>query len=227
MLTVLNNILNADELRIFQDRLKSTVWSPGKRTAGGLAGEVKNNEQLDDSDENAQWLSSALEKKLLQHPGFISAALPQKIYPPKFNRYAASGHYGIHVDSAVMVHPVTGEKLRTDLSATLFLAEPHSYEGGVLPIETAFGAQEVKLAAGDMVLYPSSSLHQVTPVTEGERLAAFFWIQSMVPRHDIRAMLYDLDQSIQSLTPKVSPKDQDLLRLSQLYHNLLRESAQL
>ncbi|MBL8269287.1 Fe2+-dependent dioxygenase, partial [Steroidobacter sp.] len=151
-----------------------------------------------------------------------SAALPGKIYPPRFNRYVDGGTYGAHVDSAVMRIPGTQITIRSDLSATLFLSDPNDYEGGELEIEASFGVQQVKLSAGDMVLYPSSSLHRVTPVTSGARLAAFFWIESLVADERLRTVLFDLDQSIQGLAVTVAAQDPHLLKLTSVYHNLLR-----
>jgi PKHD-type hydroxylase len=165
-------------------------------------------------------------ERLSANPTFVSAALPHRIYPPKFNRYRDGGSYGTHVDSALMVVPGTQERMRCDLSATLFLSAADDYEGGELEIEGPFGAQAVKLEAGDLVLYPSSSLHRVTPVTGGVRLASFFWIQSLVADAEARTLLFDLDQSIRSLRRTNPPEDPQLLRLSGIYHNLLRRWAQ-
>ena len=156
---------------------------------------------------------------------FVSAALPRRIYPPKFNRYADGGDYGAHVDSAVMRWPGTDLSLRSDLSATLFLSEPDSYDGGALEIEGAAGLQTVKLEAGDLVLYPSGSLHRVTPVTRGVRLAAFFWIESLVGDAGARTLLFELDQAIQQVTPALPADDPGLLQLTGVYHNLLRRWA--
>ncbi len=162
---------------------------------------------------------------LIGRPQVYALALADKIYPPKFNCYRDGGCYGTHVDSAIMTLPGSHDLLRTDLSASLFFEEPESYEGGILSVETEFGVQEVKLNADDMVLYPSSSLHQVTPVTQGQRVCAFFWIQSMVRDHSSRTMLYDLDQSIQTLTIELGADHDEVLRLSSVYHNLLRTWA--
>ena len=225
MLLVIEQIFDCNEVRVFREHLDSAQWQDGKLTAGTQAINIKRNQQLDGNSELTQTLGNEILKRLGQHPQFISAALADKIYPPKFNNYHDGGCYGTHVDSAVMTIPSSNELLRTDLSATLFFSEPDDYDGGVLTIETEFGAQEVKLNAGDMVLYPSSSLHQVTPVTKGQRVSAFFWIQSMVRDHSQRSMLYDFDQSIQQLTTKLGVDDPDVLRLSSIYHNLLRSWA--
>jgi PKHD-type hydroxylase len=185
---------------------------------------VKKNQQLAEQFEVAISLGNHVLKKLGNHPQFISAALPKTIYPPKFNQYGVGETYGLHVDSAIMQVPNTNISLRSDLSATLFLSEPDEYAGGELSIETEFGAQQVKLAAGDMVLYPSSSLHQVCPVTKGVRTASFFWIQSMVSHTDNRSLLYELDQTIQTLTQQNSDQA-EVTKLTGIYHNLLRKWA--
>lgn len=226
MLITIDNLLSKDEVRQFRARLDAAQWQGGEATAGTLARSVKRNQQIADGSEVAVDLGSHLLRALMQHPLFISAALPRKIYPPKFNRYADGGTYGAHVDSAVMRIPGTREQMRTDVSATVFLAEPAEYEGGELEIEGPFGVQSVKLAAGDMVLYPSTSLHRVTPVTRGARIASFLWIESLVADEPERTLLFDLDQAIQQLTPLVAADDHRLLQLTGVYHNLLRRWAE-
>ncbi|MBC3876665.1 Fe2+-dependent dioxygenase [Undibacterium sp. FT79W] len=222
MLITIDHVLSKDEVKQFRHYLDNAEWNDGTKTAGTLARNVKRNAQIDDSTEVAISLGNHILRSLGNNPLFVSAALPRKIYPPKFNRYADGGTYGTHVDSAIMQIPGTNLSLRTDLSATLFLAEPDEYEGGELEIETEFGVQAVKLEAGDMVLYPSSSLHRVMPVTEGARVASFFWIESLVSDEGERAMLFDLDQTIQKLTPSIDANDPRLLKLTGIYHNLLR-----
>ncbi|MFY9476985.1 MAG: Fe2+-dependent dioxygenase [Aquabacterium sp.] len=222
MLITIENVLSKDEVRSFRARLDQADWQSGSATAGTLARNVKQNHQLADGSELAVALGQHVLRQLGQVPLFISAALPSKIYPPKFNRYADGGTYGVHVDSAVMQIPGTSQSMRSDLSATLFLSEPDEYDGGELEIEDAFGAQAVKLEAGDLVLYPSSSLHRVTPVMRGVRVASFFWIESLVRDDGARTLLFDLDQAIQGLTTKVAPDDAHLLKLTGTYHNLLR-----
>lgn len=222
MLIPIENVLSPDEVRRFRERLDAADWQDGATTAGSVARQVKRNAQLDDASPLAIELGQAILRRLGETPLFVSAALPGKIYPPKFNRYADGGTYGAHVDSALMQVPGTGVTLRTDLSATLFLADPEAYDGGVLEVEGPFGIQSVKLAAGDMVLYPSSSLHRVTPVTRGARVAAFFWIESLVQSDGARTALFDLDQAIQGLNATVGADDPQLLKLSAVYHNLLR-----
>jgi PKHD-type hydroxylase len=225
MLTIIDNVLSKEEVRQFRQHLDGADWQDGARSAGTLAQHVKANQQLDEDAAVAVSLGNHILRTLGSHPTFISAALPRKIYPPRFNRYGGGGTYGLHVDSAVMPIPGTRDSLRSDLAATLFLAEPEDYEGGELEIETAFGAQAVKLAAGDMVLYPASSLHRVAPVTQGARVASFFWVESMVGDEGKRSLLFDLDQSIQSLAAVLDARDPKLLRLTGVYHNLLRRWA--
>ncbi|MFC3101702.1 Fe2+-dependent dioxygenase [Altererythrobacter lauratis] len=226
MLTVIESVLDAAEVRDFRKALASARWIDGAQTAGTRSVAVKQNLQLDRGDPLAVDLGNRILRKLGHHPLFVSASLAETIWPPVFNCYANGGHYGTHVDSALMRHPDLGRTMRSDLSATLFLSDPDDYEGGELVIEGQFGGQAVKLPAGDMVLYPSSSLHQVTPVTAGERVCAIMWMQSAVADHSARAILFDLDQSIQALAVGRSKDDADIDRLIHVYHNLLRRWAQ-
>ena len=225
MLISIDQVLTKDEVRQFRQELDASDWNDGAATAGTLAKSVKRNQQVADGSALAVRLGQHILRRLAATPLFISAALPRTIYPPKFNRYADGGTYGAHVDSALMFLPGSHQQMRTDLSATLFLAEPEEYDGGELEVEGPFGVQAVKLAAGDMVLYPSSSLHRVTPVTRGARVASFFWIESLVQDEGERTLLFDLDQSIQQLTPLVAPDDPRLVQLTGVYHNLLRRWA--
>jgi PKHD-type hydroxylase len=225
MLIPVNSVLGKSEVRQFREHLDHAAWADGLATAGSLASAVKRNEQLEDGAEPAVSLGNHILRRLATNSQFVAAALPNRIHPPRFNRYRRGGAYGAHVDSALMQVPGTNVTLRSDLSATLFLSEPDEYDGGELEIEGPFGIQSVKLEAGDMVLYPSSSLHRVTAVTRGARVAAFFWLQSHVQDEAARALLYDLDQAIQGLTPAHAPDDPDLLKLTGVYHNLLRRSA--
>ncbi len=224
MLTVIEALLTTAEAADFCAALANATWLDGAATAGGLAARSKSNEQVDDRDPVARRLSATIAERLGAHALFTSAALPRRIFPPKFNRYRNGGHYGTHVDNAVMHHPDDGTLIRTDLSATLFLSDPADYDGGELVIEGDYGAQTIRLAAGDLVLYPSTSLHQVTPVTRGARVAAFFWITSLVRDPARRALLFDLDQSIQALSlNETSAVAVEVARLTGLYHNLVRE----
>ncbi|RTE66015.1 Fe2+-dependent dioxygenase [Amphritea opalescens] len=225
MLITLPEVLTPDEVRQFRQHLDQADWQDGVNTAGSIARNVKQNQQLDDTQEPAISLGNHILRTLSRTPAFISAALPDRIYPPKFNRYAERETYGAHIDGSLMQIPGTNLTLRTDLSATLFLAAPDEYDGGELCIETQYGTQTIKLAAGDMVLYPSTSLHSVSPVTRGARVASFFWIQSMVRDSQQREMLFDLDSSVQKLTTELGASHPEVVNLSGIYHNLLRQWA--
>jgi len=227
MLIVIEKLFTPGEIAALRARLLAAPWADGAATAGERAVQVKQNLQVPIEDPVAQEVGRAILQRLGQHPQFLSAALPVTIHPPRFNLYRDGGHYGAHVDGALMRMPGQDRLLRTDLSATLFLNDPDDYDGGELTIEGQFGGQSVKLPAGDMVLYPSSSLHKVTPVTRGMRLASFFWMQSAVRDGAAREMLYDLDRSIQALSPGRGRDDADIDRLMQVYHNLLRRWSQI
>lgn len=225
MLTIIDQLLTQDEVREYRRRLADAAWQDGNQTAGTRSIAVKQNLQLDRQDDLARDLGARILRKLGHHPLFVSASLAEKIWPPVFNLYQNGGHYGTHSDAALMRLPEADLTIRSDLSATLFLSDPVEYDGGELLIEEHFGAQPVKLRAGDMVLYPSSSLHQVTPVTRGQRICAITWMQSAVADASARALLFDLDQSIQALTPGRAKDDPDIDRLIHVYHNLLRRWA--
>ena len=222
MLMVIEGVLDRETAKRYcQALIRDGEWQSGELTAGAQAVQVKTNEQVVDGSELAVAVGNRLLQVLGSHPLFLSAALPKKIFPPKFNRYRDGGHYGSHVDGAIM-HLPDGQVMRTDLSTTLFLAEPESYRGGELAIETRYGMQTVKLAPGDLVLYPSTSLHEVAPVTSGSRVCSFFWIESLVRDGGQREILFDLDQSIQALTVARGVGDDEVRRLSGIYHNLVR-----
>lgn len=221
MLLPIEQIISRDDALRLRHTMEQAQWHDGRRTAGGLSANVKSNLQLDEQSELAQQLGNVITQALQQHPLFVSATLPHTIFPPRFNCYQGGGHYGLHIDGAIMNLP-DGKIMRSDVSATLFLSDADDYDGGELSIETQFGVQEVKLNAGDIILYPSSSLHEVKPVTKGQRIASFFWIQSMVPDANNREQLFELDQSIQVLTQDRGTNDHEVRRLSGLYHNLLR-----
>lgn len=225
MLTIIDHLLTQDEVRDYRRRLADAAWRDGNQTAGTRSIAVKQNLQLDRQDDLARDLGARILRKLGHNPLFVSASLAEKIWPPVFNLYQNGGHYGTHSDAALMRLPEADLTIRSDLSATLFLCDPEEYDGGELMIEEHFGAQSVKLRAGDMVLYPSSSLHQVTPVTRGQRICAITWMQSAVADASARALLFDLDQSIQALTPGRAKDDPDIDRLIHVYHNLLRRWA--
>ncbi len=221
----IDNVLTPAEVSDFRRQLEAAEWEEGIKSAGTLARFKKHNLQLPESSPLAISLGNEILRRLGNQPQFISAALPSKIYPPRFNQYAKGDTYGTHVDSAVMRIPGTQVTLRSDLSATLFLSDPDSYDGGELEIEGSAGAQAVKLEAGHLVIYPSSSLHRVTAVTRGKRYASFFWIESLVQDDAARSSLFDLDQAIQHLTVKLGSQDADLLALTNVYHNVLRQWA--
>lgn len=225
MLIAIEQILSDDEVRQFRAHFEQADWQDGIATAGSLGRHVKQNRQLEEGSELATSLGNFLLRRLGNHPRFIAAALPLRIYPPRFNCYQDGGTYGAHVDGSLLAVPNSNVTVRSDLSATLFLSDPDDYDGGELEIEGPFGVQTVKLEAGDLVLYPSTSLHRVTPVTRGARFASFFWIQSMVRDEGERALLFDLDESIQALTAQVGADDPQVLRLAGIYHNLLRRWA--
>ncbi len=221
MLLVIEKVFTPEEAIGFGEQLADSAWVDGKLSAGSQAASVKTNQHLDDRIDLARDIGNAILGRLNSHPQFVSAALPNRILPPKFNRYTGGGQYGAHVDSSIMGMPGGGQ-IRTDLSATLFLSQPDDYEGGELVIDTRFGAQDVKLEAGDLVLYPSTSLHCVNPVLSGARICSVFWIQSLVRDNQQREILYDLDQSVQSITLDKGPEDEDVSRLTGIYHNLMR-----
>lgn len=226
MLIVIENLLSAEEVAHLRERLAEAQWRDGGQTAGTRSAAVKQNLQVDRKCPVGIGLGNTILRKLGENPLFISASLAEKIWPPVFNCYQNGGHYGTHVDSALMRDNDLNLTLRSDLSATVFLSAPEEYEGGELVIEGQYGAQGVKLAAGDAVLYPSSSLHQVTPVTSGQRICAILWLQSAVADAAERAMLFDLDQSIQALSAGKAADDPDIDRLIHVYHNLVRRWAQ-
>jgi PKHD-type hydroxylase len=221
MLLPIEQIISREDAFRLRETIEQAQWLDGRRTAGGLSADVKSNLQLDEQSDLAKQLGQVVTQTVKQHPLFVSATLPHTVFPPRFNCYQGGGHYGLHIDGSIMNLP-DGRLMRSDISVTLFLSDADEYEGGELSIETQFGAQEVKLNAGDIILYPSSSLHEVKPVTKGKRVASFFWIQSMVPDPTQREQLFELDQSIQILTVERGRSDNEVRRLSGLYHNLLR-----
>ncbi|MCW0198135.1 Fe2+-dependent dioxygenase [Sphingopyxis sp.] len=220
MLLHIPNVLTPEEAAEFRRRLDGADWTDGRETVGAQGAKVKRNEQVPDASPLKAELSAAVLAALKRSPLFFAAALPRKILPPRFNRYAGGGAYGFHVDGAVM-KLASGEHLRSDLSCTLFLNDPADYEGGRLIISDTYGEHAVALPAGDAILYPSSSLHRVEPVTRGARLASFFWIQSMVRDNNLRRMLFEMDTAIQKLTLD-GADDNAVLQLTCIYHNLLR-----
>jgi len=220
------SVLSCDELAAIRRRLERAAWVDGRLTAGHQSAQVKENLQLPQSDPVAREAGELVMRALERTALFVSAALPRHLYPPLFNRYEAGMAFGNHIDNALRQIPGTAYRLRTDLSATLFLSAPHEYDGGELSIEDTYGAHAVKLEAGDLVLYPASSVHRVEPVTRGARLAVFFWVQSLVRDDGARCLLFDLDTTIRQLTAKGADRE-SLVRLTACYHNLLRRWAEL
>ena len=224
MLLHIPDILDAAQLTRMRAVLDTAEWIDGRATVGAQGAQVKRNQQLDDHSPLRKQLGDVVMDALAANPLFHAATLPKRILPPRFNRYEGGGEYGFHVDGAVMGvagNAGVAEQMRSDVSCTLFINEPGEYEGGELIISDTYGEHEVKLPAGDLIVYPSSSLHRVTPVTQGARLASFFWVQSLVRDSEQRGILLDLDRSIQALTQTGAERD-SVLRLTNIYHNLLR-----
>jgi PKHD-type hydroxylase len=209
----------------FREQLLRAPWGDGTATAGYQSSRVKRNRQLLESLPEARALGDEIIDRLTANLLFMSAALPAKIFPPLFNRYEGGEHFGTHVDNPIRPVAGTPHRVRTDLSATLFLSEPGDYEGGALVIEDTFGPREVRLPAGELLLYPGTSLHHVTPVTRGTRLAAFFWVQSMVREDSQRSLLFDLDMNLQQLRRTLGDDNPQLVGLTGVYHNLVRRWA--
>lgn len=226
MLITIADVLTADEVAHARAILDAAEWVDGKVTAGYQAQTVKENLQLAEGHPAAVKLGEMLLAALARSSLFMSAALPLKVFPPMFNRYTGGGHFGTHVDTAIRSLASTGQRIRTDVSATLFLTPPDQYEGGELLVEDTYGLHTVKLPAGHMVLYPATSLHRVTPVTDGARVSSFFWIQSMIRADADRTLLYDLDSAIQRLAKEI-PGNPIGVQLTGVYHNLLRRWAEM
>jgi PKHD-type hydroxylase len=224
MLICIDGVLAKNDVADLRRIMDAQEWEDGRSTAGAQSALVKQNQQLPPDHEVSRTLGNRVISALTANPRFVSAAIPLHIFPPLFNRYAAAAghHFGIHVDNAVRGDRLTGMRIRTDLSATLFLAEPDEYEGGELVIEDTYGSHEIKLPAGDMVLYPSSSLHMVAPVVRGTRVASFFWMQSMIRDAQARSMIFDLDGVIQGLVDRLGRDDPETVKLTGIYHNLIR-----
>jgi PKHD-type hydroxylase len=221
MLLHVPRVLNAEELAQLRQIMAAANWADGKVTAGTQSEQVKRNIQLPETSAEAEQARQIVLKALSRNALFFSAALPKKIYPPLFNQYREGMDFGAHIDNAVRTHAISGMHVRTDISCTLFIADPESYEGGELVIEDTYGHQMVKLPAGDMVLYPGTSLHHVRPVTKGARLASFFWIQSMIREDAQRTLLFDMDAAIATLREQVGD-NAAVIRLTGNYHNLIR-----
>ncbi|MGY4534907.1 PKHD-type hydroxylase [Pseudomonas sp. TE3786] len=224
MLLHIPGVFNRDEVGQIRAALEQAQWADGKVTAGYQSAKAKHNLQLPEDHPLVREISTEMLTRLWQNPLFMSAALPHKVFPPLFNCYTGGGSFDFHIDNAIRQVKNSAERVRTDLSATLFFSDPDEYDGGELVIQDTYGNQRVKLPAGDMVLYPGSSLHKVEAVTRGARFASFFWTQSLVREDSQRALLFEMDQAIQHLTRDV-PDHPALLQLTGNYHNLLRRWA--
>ena len=220
MMLHIPNVLTPEQVRAMRAAIDAADWVDGRATVGAQGAQVKHNRQLPENSPVALEQGRLIQQALAAHPLYFAAALPLRTVPPLFNRYAGGETYGLHVDGAMRPLP-HGTALRTDLSCTLFLCEPEDYEGGELVVVDTYGTHEVKLPAGDLILYPSTSLHRVEPVTRGERVCSFFWVQSMVRDDSRRAMLFELDQTIQKLRARLG-ETEETVALTGQYHNLLR-----
>ena len=221
MLLQIPQVLTAEQVAHCRDRLEGADWADGRITAGHQSALAKNNQQLPESSPVARELGALVTQALERNLLFLSAALPHRIFPPLFNHYEPGHGFGAHVDNAIRRSP-GGGVVRTDLSATLFLSAPEDYDGGELTVDDTYGLHQVKLEAGDMILYPASSLHRVEPVTRGVRLASFFWIQSLLPEDAKRTLLFDMDMAIQKTAGRVGQDDPEIITLTGCYQNLLR-----
>lgn len=227
MLLCVPDVLSKADVAEFRRIMDEADWEDGRSTAGAQSALVKHNQQLPPDGAVSRELGNRVLRAVAAHPQFIAGAIPLRIFPPLFNRYGVGQNFGLHVDNAVRGDPHTGLRIRTDLSVTLFLSEPDEYDGGELVIEDTYGSQEVKLPAGHLVLYPATSLHLVTPVTRGIRVASFFWLQSMVRHSQARSLIYDLDHAIQALASRLGQDDPETVKLTGIYHNLIRYWAEL
>lgn len=225
MLIPVPDLLTPEEVARLRAMIDAAEWVDGNTTSGHQSALAKRNEQLPEHCDAAREAGAMILEALGRSPLFIAAALPLRIFPPLFNRYAGGQSFGTHVDNAVRIQRGTEFRVRSDLSMTVFLEDPGAYDGGELLIEGQFGAQSVKLSAGHAILYPSSSLHRVEPVTRGARVASFFWIQSMVREEGARRTLFELDQSVQRLAGQLGHGDRSVIELTGIYHNLLRRWA--
>jgi len=220
MLSHVEGVLSPEQVARFREKLSEAAWVDGRVTAGEQSARAKNNLQVPEDAPVARELGETILTALGRNPAFVSAALPLRVFPPLFNRYDVGMGFGVHVDNAIrFAGPV---RFRTDVSCTLFLSDPGDYDGGELIVEDAYGEHAIKLPAGDMIVYPATSLHRVAPITRGSRWAAFFWAQSMVKSDEQRTLLWDLDQAIQKLSVKVGQDDPEVISLTGGYHNLLR-----
>jgi PKHD-type hydroxylase len=218
-------VLTPEQVARCRDVMLKAEWLDGNITAGHQSRKVKHNLQLPEESQTARDLGDMVLQALYRSPLFMSAVLPKQVFPPLFNRYDAGMVFGSHVDNAIRSHAQAGVRIRTDVSATLFISAPEDYDGGELVVEDTYGSHSVKLPAGDMIIYPATSLHNVTPITRGSRIASFFWTQSLIRDVSQRALLFDLDMSIIRLTQD-HPEHPSLVSLTACYHNLLRQWAE-
>ncbi len=225
MMVAIPGLLDADGVARVRALIDSAQWVDGNVTSGVQSALAKRNLQLPEGSAEAQQAAQIVFEAVGKNPLFIAAALPLRIFPPLFNSYAGGQAFDTHVDNAIRIQKGTTFRVRSDLSATLFLEDPDAYDGGELTVETNFGVQQVKLPAGDMILYPASSLHRVEPVTRGRRVASFFWVQSMVRDDSQRQTLFDLDSAIQAVASTQGQGSPEVIKLTGIYHNLLRRWA--
>ncbi len=225
MLIPIPELLDAAQVARVRGLIDAAEWVDGNVTSGPQSALAKKNEQLPEDSAAARGAGAIVLDALGKSPLFVAAALPLKVFPPLFNRYAGGQQFGTHVDNAVRIQRGSDFRIRSDLSMTVFLEDPENYEGGELLIEGAFGAQSVKLPAGHAILYPSSSLHRVEPVTRGARVASFFWLQSMIRDDSARRILFEMDQAVQRLAGQLGNDDRSVIELTGVYHNLLRRWA--
>src|ERR1700761_7274587 len=226
MLICFPDILSKQDVAEFRRIMDAEPWEDGKSTAGAQSAEVKQNEQLAPDGKVARDLGNRVITALSANTLFIAAAVPLRIFPPLFNRYVPGKFFGEHVDNCIRGDHLTGMRIRTDISVTLFLSEPEEYDGGELVVEDYYGSHKVKLPAGHAVLYPATSLHMVTPVTRGARISSFFWIQSMIKDAHARRMTFDMDNALQELVTRLGRNDPQVRQLTNIYHNLVRHWAQ-
>lgn len=231
MLITIENVLTPEQVHDMRCKLAAAQWVDGRVTAGYQAQEVKRNAQIAETSPVARELGEIILAALARSPRFMSAALPLRVFPPMFNSYAGGQTFGTHVDTAIRSLATTGQRIRTDLSATLFFTAPEDYDGGELIVEDNYGEKDIKLPAGDLVLYPATSLHRVEPVTRGNRISSFFWVQSLIRQDAHRTLLFDLDTAIQRLAASQKAQDPEVktssVQLTGVYHNLLRQWAEM
>jgi len=227
LLICIPDVLSKNDVAEFRRIMDAEKWEDGRSTAGAQSAEVKQNEQLPPDGKTARELGERIIRALATNLVFISAAVPLHIFPPLFNRYGPGKFFGEHVDNCIRGDRLTGLRIRTDLSVTLFLSEPDEYDGGELIINDYYGSHRVKLPAGHLVLYPSTSLHMVTPVTRGVRVASFFWLQSMIKDSHARDLTFEMDNVVQKLVERLGRNDVEVRRLTNIYHNLIRYWAEL